>query len=443
MRTATNVEAINSTRSICLFPISCSSTHRKFQHYSPKKTPSKKQQTKIYEMADLPLLGVLRGHAAGVTALSHHPTLDMFASGDENGCVLIGRNALATRRSQHQFHLPQQQLHNGDVTNSGSIGSASAQQNKHFMILQLCWMCCNGNGDDGNQVEQEADRGVNDHSLLSQSRCCLLSSMDLERNTVVQTVTYSNELIQTSFCKMRFNPWTGHVALPSSESVEVYLGRDISQRISSLKWNSSSCGSGDCGRDDVNQTGLGMLMALEFHRTGHHSLFGAFENGQVYEWDIRSPGQPVCVRPTVGHEPVMCIKNFALRGDSHRDMLAIAGTGHQLTFQSLSPPSSDSNNTSRKSYNCTLPTAGVNDVVIFNRERLLGTAGWDHRIRIFELKKPSSKQQVLKPLAIFKQHTSAVTCLDVNHDQTRLISASQDERLCVWSLDFRTKAKSK
>ncbi|XP_043385784.1 guanine nucleotide-binding protein subunit beta-like protein 1 isoform X4 [Chelonia mydas] len=82
-----------------------------------------------------------------------------------------------------------------------------------------------------------------------------------------------------------------------------------------------------------------------------------------------------------------------------------------------------------------LINAGIADVAIRQDKKILATAGWDHRIRIFGWKK-------LKPLAILDYHTATVHCVsfsDHSRPSERLLAAgSKDHRISIWSIYNQT-----
>jgi len=60
-------------------------------------------------------------------------------------------------------------------------------------------------------------------------------------------------------------------------------------------------------------------------------------------------------------------------------------------------------------------------------ERIVATAGWDHRIRIFDWKKP-------QPLAILKYHSAEVFSIDFSQFSNLIASGSKDKRIAMWSI---------
>lgn len=83
----------------------------------------------------------------------------------------------------------------------------------------------------------------------------------------------------------------------------------------------------------------------------------------------------------------------------------------------------------------TLVNAGISDITIRRDKKILATAGWDHRIRIFGWKR-------LKPLAVLDYHTATVHCVsfsDHKNARERLLAAgSKDHRISIWSIYTQT-----
>lgn len=82
-----------------------------------------------------------------------------------------------------------------------------------------------------------------------------------------------------------------------------------------------------------------------------------------------------------------------------------------------------------------LVNAGISDITIRPDKKILATAGWDHRIRIFGWKR-------LKPLAVLDYHTATIHCVsfsDHSSPRDRLLAAgSKDQRISVWSIYAQT-----
>jgi WD40 repeat protein len=69
---------------------------------------------------------------------------------------------------------------------------------------------------------------------------------------------------------------------------------------------------------------------------------------------------------------------------------------------------------------------GFNDVRIRGDHKILATAGWDHQVRIFGVRK-------LKPLAVLSYHKDSVQCLAFSHDNL-LACGSKDQHISLWKI---------
>lgn len=79
----------------------------------------------------------------------------------------------------------------------------------------------------------------------------------------------------------------------------------------------------------------------------------------------------------------------------------------------------------------TLVNPGVSQLCIRGDGKLLASAGWDHRVRVFGWKK-------LRPLAVLQYHTDMVLSVafsDHQDPRQRLLAAgSKDQRISLWSI---------
>ncbi|XP_078010591.1 guanine nucleotide-binding protein subunit beta-like protein 1 isoform X6 [Phascolarctos cinereus] len=82
-----------------------------------------------------------------------------------------------------------------------------------------------------------------------------------------------------------------------------------------------------------------------------------------------------------------------------------------------------------------LTNPGIADVAIRPDGKILATAGWDHRIRLFGWKQ-------LKPLAVLDYHSAAVHCVAFSDPgrpgEQLLAGGSKDQRISIWSVYSQT-----
>jgi WD40 repeat protein len=77
-----------------------------------------------------------------------------------------------------------------------------------------------------------------------------------------------------------------------------------------------------------------------------------------------------------------------------------------------------------------VPHEGLAEVVLREDGRLFATAGWDHRVRLFET-------HTLQPLAILKEHTETVQCVAMNGKQNGIQESYQSGLIATGSKDAK------
>eukprot|EP00064_Thunnus_orientalis_P007355 superscaffoldBa00000810_g7375 len=148
-------------------------------------------------------------------------------------------------------------------------------------------------------------------------------------------------------------------------------------------------------------------------------LLAGYEDGSLLLWDVtqRSKLSEAKAHP----EPVMC-----MTFDTER-LRGISGSSEKK----LSPWMLDGQNNLQLQDCVTLVNPGVSQLCIRGDGKLLASAGWDHRVRVFGWKK-------LRPLAVLQYHTDMVLSVafsDHKDPRQRLLAAgSKDQRISLWSI---------
>uniref|UniRef100_A0A3P9HV44 Guanine nucleotide binding protein (G protein), beta polypeptide 1-like n=1 Tax=Oryzias latipes TaxID=8090 RepID=A0A3P9HV44_ORYLA len=148
-------------------------------------------------------------------------------------------------------------------------------------------------------------------------------------------------------------------------------------------------------------------------------LLAGYEDGSLLLWDVtqRSKLSQVKAHP----EPVMC-----LTFDPQR-LRGISGSAETK----LSSWILDSQNNIQLQECVKLVNPGVSQLCIRADGKLLASAGWDHRVRIFGWKK-------VRPLAVLQYHSDMVLSVafsDHLDPRQRLLAAgSKDQRISLWSI---------
>nr|XP_034954112.1 guanine nucleotide-binding protein subunit beta-like protein 1 isoform X2 [Zootoca vivipara] len=155
----------------------------------------------------------------------------------------------------------------------------------------------------------------------------------------------------------------------------------------------------------------------------HPSLLVGYEDGSVVLWNL-SMGR-MQSRLTCHQEPIM-----GLDFDSEKAKGVSASSEKMLCCWSCNEQQSLE---LQQTYELTNP--GIAEVALRQDKKILATAGWDHRVRLFGWKK-------MKPLAVLDYHTAAVHCVafsDHSQPKERLMAASsKDRRISVWSIYNQT-----
>ncbi|XP_015679080.1 guanine nucleotide-binding protein subunit beta-like protein 1 [Protobothrops mucrosquamatus] len=284
----------------------------------------------------------------------------------------------------------------------------------HIWNLKTRRACSSLNGHGGKSVYCVKTLPNRRNGLLSQGRDQNICLWDLSegRNVVTETLFTDN----VGFCKCSLSEVTEKrslLATPWKGLDEVHVLELPSKTpICTLKAEADA------------KLGLPMSLRIWQPSAGSHPrLLAGYEDGSVVLWDL-SMGR-ILSRITCHQEPVMSLdfdseKAKGVSGSSEKKLCVWSPTGlENLELQ--------------QTYQLTNP--GISEVTLRQDKKILATAGWDHRIRLFGWKK-------LKPLAVLDYHTSTVYCVafsDHNQPSERLMAAgSKDHRISVWSIYNQT-----
>ncbi|XP_042766157.1 guanine nucleotide-binding protein subunit beta-like protein 1 [Panthera leo] len=243
------------------------------------------------------------------------------------------------------------------------------------------------------------------HQLLSQGRDLKLCLWDLAegRNAVVDSM----RLESMGFCRSTvLARGQGHwmLAMPGRGSDEVQI----------LEMPSKTS---VCTLKPEADAKPGMPMCLELWQAESSPrplLLAGYEDGSVALWDVSE--RKVCSRVACHTEPVMGFdfdsqKARGVSGSAEK-ALAVWSLDEQQALQVC------------KTHELTNP--GIADVKIRPDRKILATAGWDHRVRVFHWR-------TMKPLAVLSFHSATVHC--VAFAASGLLAAgSGDQRISIWSL---------
>ncbi|KAF1330187.1 Guanine nucleotide-binding protein subunit beta protein 1, partial [Globisporangium splendens] len=183
--------------------------------------------------------------------------------------------------------------------------------------------------------------------------------------------------------------------------------------------------------DGSSKKGMCMSLCLFESRGGNSDDSGGvqtyiaagYESGELAILDLRSGGKLACeAQVTAAANP----RTHASTSLSHSidGQSAMCGSAGEDLYKASFDASSFTIS-SESFFKCN--HGGIGAIRIRGDQRIFATAGWDHRVRVFHLRK-------LKPLAILKYHTESVFGLDFSADSSMFVSVSKDHKVALWSI---------
>uniref|UniRef100_A0A8C6TLE3 Guanine nucleotide binding protein (G protein), beta polypeptide 1-like n=1 Tax=Neogobius melanostomus TaxID=47308 RepID=A0A8C6TLE3_9GOBI len=245
--------------------------------------------------------------------------------------------------------------------------------------------------------------------LISQGRDMQICLWDLAegRSDVVDSIwTGSVGFCQCSMLKSDPGKWL--LAFPGDQTEEIKIIELPSKTpVSTL----------------IPDSKLGMVMCIKLWQVSElwdgPLLLAGYEDGSMLLWDVTQRSQ---LSQTKAHaEPVMCLTFDPAR------LKGVSGSSDSK----LSRWRVDSQNDLQLQDSVTLVNPGVSQMCLRDDGKLMASAGWDHRVRLFGWK-------TLRPLAVLQYHTDMVLSVAFsNHQDPRqrlLAAGSKDQRVSLWSL---------
>ncbi|KAL0053659.1 hypothetical protein WJX82_009020 [Trebouxia sp. C0006] len=163
----------------------------------------------------------------------------------------------------------------------------------------------------------------------------------------------------------------------------------------------------------------GMCMAVQlFNQTARHTLYAlvGYEDGEVAVWDVLQGN--LLISKHLHDEPVMAVAvdatgqgGICAAADNKVHCFSLDLPAQQFTLQAT----------------LEVKQQGIADICIRQDQRLFATAGWDGKIRVFHYKKQ-------KALAFLQYHKKGLTALAFDSRGQRLVSASRDGNIALWSV---------
>ncbi|XP_056388356.1 guanine nucleotide-binding protein subunit beta-like protein 1 isoform X2 [Hyla sarda] len=248
--------------------------------------------------------------------------------------------------------------------------------------------------------------------LMSQGRDLQICIWNLAEGR--NEVTESIPLDRVCFCKCSLlDTQRPLLAIPGTENSQVQVVDLDCQKII-------------CSMTPTTDVPWGMAMCMKLWQPNFGCsplLIVGYEDGSVALWNVLE--HKLISRYMFHTEPVMsldfdCDSARGVSG-SAENILNVWSLDKQQDFKIYKAQE--------------LVNPGIADVKIRQDKKILATAGWDYRVRIFGWKK-------VKPLAVLQYHSATVHCVSFSDHiipEERLLAAgSKDQRISLWSIYSQT-----
>eukprot|EP01018_Ginkgo_biloba_P013584 Gb_33660 [translate_table: standard] len=413
-------------------------------------------------------VSVLRGHRASVTALSFHPSKPLLFTGDADGELRIWDLVRYKTLSSFRVHSPAAGV--TGIATSSLLGNKVLSQGRDGTVK--CWEFVDGalsrqplltvKTNSYHFCKMTLAKSAVQSSQCGKSPCTeedvkgllpsVVSVSDASEGKDETTGKTSDMQESEGICKKKVDSVTDHRSEQVRET-EV-KGEDLLHEAVSFPSLSSSQGRTmmaiageepsqveiwdiDSGEQvvhlqptnfdshgnpsELSMKSRGMCMALQAfflpESQGFLNVLAGYEDGTIAWWDLRNPKIPV-TSVRFHSEPVL---SLALDGGFAGGVSGAAD--EKIVFFFLDH--SKGTCLAKKEINLVHP--GIADIYIRRDNKIVATAGWDHRVRVYDYRRR-------QPLAILKYHSATVTGVTFSNDCKLLASSSEDANVALWSL---------
>lgn len=349
-------------------------------------------------------IGVLRGHRAAVTALAFHGS-SLLLSGDLDGELKIWDVVKRRPHISARVHNPA----------AGVIGIGASQSLGNKIMTQ---------GRDGTvKLWELAEGSLSRQPIMTiQTEAYHFCKLSICRPASRAMDASKIESLEAAFEYSNANEGshpegTGKTYLALAGKIPSMVDIwDVESGKLAMQFGQDTSG------DFQHQTkSSGMCMALQaftqLNGEGFLNVVAGYEDGSMVIWDSRNTKMPF-LTTRFHQEPVLSI---ALDGPCHGGVSGAADD--RLIFFSVDYQQNACH--MRKEIVPGLP--GTADISMRKDDKIIATAGWDRRVRIFDYRRS-------RALATLKYHADLINAVCFSDDCKLLTSASKDGTIALWSL---------
>ncbi|XP_039806478.1 protein DECREASED SIZE EXCLUSION LIMIT 1-like isoform X1 [Panicum virgatum] len=379
-------------------------------------------------------VAVLRGHRAAVNDACFHPSLPLLFSGAADGELRAWDTASHRTASSVWAHAGTAGVYS--VAAGAGLGNKIISQGRDGTCK--CW------------VIEEA--GLSRRPVLT----IKTSTYHFCKMSLVKSPSFAHSVRSGSSCETSdveppreateenteshvVNPTEGSqehgegitssgqnmMAIAGQESSQVELWDITSARkIISLPQSSSANAKDHPTKQKgllSNFTNPGLCMAVQafipYESAGYVNILSSYEDGSTLWWDVRKPGLPIS---SVKYHSESAL-SVAIDGSCNGGISG--GADDKVVIFTLDHPKGAF--TLRKEIELERP--GIAGTTIRPDNKIAATAGWDHRIRVYNYNKGNA-------LAVLKYHSDSCNAVTFSSDCKLMASCSTDTTVALWEL---------
>lgn len=337
-------------------------------------------------------VAVLRGHRASVTDLCFHPLKNILFSGSTDGELRIWDTLQHRTMSSSWVHSAAH----------GIISIVSSGENR--VISQ---------GRDGTVKLWDIGEGGLSRNPLTTIKTnsyhfCKLSLLNAEIKPTEVTVNHRETEGLGSEIPANYVATAGQ----DLSMVEIWDVNNAEKIITLPCYSTSS---------DNSMKSRGMCMAVRaFLPSGSHAhanVVSGYEDGSMVLWDLRNPALPV-ISVKFHSEPILSLSIDYLCGGG------VSGSADEKIVMFQLDPSTGSCLVRKE---IVLDRPGISSTSIRPDGKIFATAGWDHRLRVYDYRKGNA-------LAILKYHHATCNAVTFSASSKLMASSSEDATIALWEI---------